>query len=105
MLSHISQLALPTGLVFTTLSRFQLIELWETFLMQLDADEDGEPFFRPPVIAPAPNPLQPRDENQRQQQQQHSHDRDSASAEPGGGADGEAREVAAVASATIGQEE
>ena len=26
---------------------FQLIELWETFLLQLDADEDGEPFFKP----------------------------------------------------------
>ena len=22
--------------------------------MQLDADEDGQPFYRPPVIAPAP---------------------------------------------------
>lgn len=32
----------------------QLIELWETFLMQLDADEDGQPFYRPPLIAPAP---------------------------------------------------
>lgn len=32
----------------------QLIELWETFLMQFDADEDGEPFFKPPAIAPAP---------------------------------------------------
>ncbi|MCJ1298355.1 Vacuolar protein sorting-associated protein 5 [Hypocenomyce scalaris] len=32
----------------------ELIELWETFLMQLDADEDGQPFYRPPVIAPAP---------------------------------------------------
>ncbi len=26
----------------------QLIELWETFLMQLDADEGGDPFFKPP---------------------------------------------------------
>ncbi|KAI4096523.1 MAG: hypothetical protein LQ348_001341 [Seirophora lacunosa] len=32
----------------------ELIELWETFLMQLDADEDGEPFFRPPAISAAP---------------------------------------------------
>ncbi|KAA6415453.1 MAG: sorting nexin 3 [Lasallia pustulata] len=32
----------------------ELIELWETFLMQLDADEDGQPFYRPPLIAPAP---------------------------------------------------
>ncbi|KAI4203650.1 MAG: hypothetical protein LQ350_001651 [Teloschistes chrysophthalmus] len=28
----------------------ELIELWETFLMQLDAEEDGEPFFKPPAI-------------------------------------------------------
>lgn len=28
--------------------------------MQLDADEDGEPFFRPPTIAPAS--LRPSDE-------------------------------------------
>ncbi|KAI4190345.1 MAG: hypothetical protein L6R41_000871 [Letrouitia leprolyta] len=33
----------------------ELIELWETFLMQLDADEDGEPFFRPPAISAAPS--------------------------------------------------
>ena len=32
----------------------KLIELWETFLMQLDADEDGEPFFKPQAINPAP---------------------------------------------------
>lgn len=48
--------------------RFQLIELWETFLMQLDADEDGEPFFKPPVVAPAP--LQPSDE-QPESEEQH----------------------------------
>ncbi|KAL8806492.1 MAG: hypothetical protein Q9182_001274 [Xanthomendoza sp. 2 TL-2023] len=35
----------------------ELIELWETFLMQLDADEDGEPFFRPPAISAAPMKL------------------------------------------------
>ena len=28
--------------------------------MQLDADEDGEPFFRPPAISAAP--AKPRDE-------------------------------------------
>ncbi|KAI4285351.1 MAG: hypothetical protein L6R38_000707 [Xanthoria sp. 2 TBL-2021] len=38
----------------------ELIELWETFLMQLDADEDGEPFFRPPAISAAP--AKPRDD-------------------------------------------
>ena len=34
----------------------QLIELWETFLMQLDADEDGEPFFKPAVVPTPPIP-------------------------------------------------
>lgn len=48
--------------------RLQLIELWETFLMQLDADEDGEPFFKPPTVAPAP--LRPSDE-QSEGGQQH----------------------------------
>ena len=38
----------------------QLIELWETFLMQLDADEDGEPFFKPPAVSSAP--LRPTEE-------------------------------------------
>ncbi|KAL8905889.1 MAG: hypothetical protein Q9207_002366 [Kuettlingeria erythrocarpa] len=38
----------------------ELIELWETFLMQLDADEDGEPFFKPPGISAAPT--KPKDE-------------------------------------------
>ncbi|KAL8763117.1 MAG: hypothetical protein Q9184_001010 [Pyrenodesmia sp. 2 TL-2023] len=38
----------------------ELIELWETFLMQLDADEDGEPFFKPPGISAAP--AKPREE-------------------------------------------
>ncbi|KAL8842666.1 MAG: hypothetical protein Q9170_000441 [Blastenia crenularia] len=38
----------------------ELIELWETFLMQLDADEDGEPFFKPPAISAAP--VKPREE-------------------------------------------
>jgi sorting nexin-1/2 len=28
----------------------QLIELWETFLMQLDAEEDADVFYKPPVI-------------------------------------------------------
>ena len=42
------------------LTQCQLIECWETFLMQLDADEDGEPFFKPqsappPVTAAPPN--------------------------------------------------
>ncbi|TVY86145.1 Vacuolar protein sorting-associated protein [Lachnellula willkommii] len=31
----------------------ELIELWETFLMQLDAEEDGQAFYRPPVEAAA----------------------------------------------------
>lgn len=51
----------------------QLIELWETFLMQLDADEDGEPFYKPPAISPAPIPQrndQQSGEEQPQGQQQ-----------------------------------
>jgi hypothetical protein len=43
-----------TSLVNIGLTEEQLIELWETFLMQFDADEDGEPFFKPPALAPAP---------------------------------------------------
>lgn len=27
----------------------KLIELWETFLMQLDAEEDENAFYKPPV--------------------------------------------------------
>ena len=37
----------------------QLIELWETFLMQLDADDDDEPFYKPPLSNPAPIPTNP----------------------------------------------
>jgi sorting nexin-1/2 len=32
----------------------QLIELWETFLMQLDADEDGQPLYKPSVPSSGP---------------------------------------------------
>jgi hypothetical protein len=32
----------------------QLIELWETYLMQLDADEDDAPFFKPQVVQTEP---------------------------------------------------
>ena len=31
-----------------------MIELWETFLMQLDAEDEGIPFFKPIGILPAP---------------------------------------------------
>jgi sorting nexin-1/2 len=34
----------------------QLIEKWETFLMQLDAEDDETVFYRPPVIEPANKP-------------------------------------------------
>ncbi|KAI9777939.1 MAG: Vacuolar protein sorting-associated protein 5 [Geoglossum umbratile] len=34
----------------------ELIELWETFLMQLDAEDEGMPFFKPIGILPAPLP-------------------------------------------------
>jgi sorting nexin-1/2 len=32
------------------LTKAQLIEKWETFLMQLDAEDDETVFYRPPVI-------------------------------------------------------
>ena len=38
--------------------------------MQLDADEDGEPFFRPPSITPAP--IRPHDDQQSSDEQQRS---------------------------------
>lgn len=31
----------------------QLIEKWETFLMQLDAEDDESVFYRPPVVQAA----------------------------------------------------
>lgn len=31
----------------------QLIEKWETFLMQLDAEDDETVFYKPPVYQPA----------------------------------------------------
>lgn len=30
-------------------NKCQLIEIWETFLMQLDAEEDENIFYKPPV--------------------------------------------------------
>lgn len=32
----------------------QLIELWETFLMQVDAEEDEQAFYKPPVEPAVP---------------------------------------------------
>lgn len=75
---------------FTLNPRFQLIELWETFLMQLDADEDGEPFFKPPVVAAAP--LQPSEEQpageeqHRAQQSNKSESREEGEIEQGAAA-------------------
>ena len=66
--------------------------------MQLDADEDGEPFFKPPAIAPAP--IRQRDGQQSsEEQQQQSHGEPSQ--EPG---QNETRQAAA-ATATVEQEE
>ncbi len=36
--------------------------------MQLDADEDGEPFFKPPILAPAP--IQQRNDQIQGEEQQ-----------------------------------
>lgn len=38
--------------VLTNLTDNQLIEKWETFLMQLDAEDDETVFYRPPVYQP-----------------------------------------------------
>lgn len=86
---HIPTSYLKIHANYKMLVKLQLIELWETFLMQLDADEDGEPFFRPPLITPA-SPLLPP--------QQH----DSRNVEPVGENE---RPHAAAATATVEQEE
>ncbi len=39
--------------------------------MQLDADEDGEPFFKPPALAPAS--VQQRDDQPEGEEQQLDH--------------------------------
>ena len=66
--------------------------------MQLDADEDGEPFFKPPAVAPAP--LRTSDQ-QRESEEQHRAQQGSTG-EPK--EQGES-EQEAVAIATIEQEE
>jgi sorting nexin-1/2 len=86
----------------------QLIELWETFLMQLDADEDGEPFFKPPVLTPAPNPLLSHQHQQQRQQEEgeqeeQAQDQGVPTVEPGGA--GAVSDQAAAALATVEQEE
>ena len=63
--------------------------------MQLDADEDGEPFFKPPVILPAPI---------RQGDEQRSSDEQQPGDGSQGGVEGET-EQAAAATATIEQEQ
>ncbi|KAL9104215.1 MAG: hypothetical protein Q9163_000815 [Psora crenata] len=82
----------------------ELIELWETFLMQLDADEDGEPFFKPqPALSPPiPNNQQEaRDDGEQKERQSlqklQSEDFDAAR-------EGETAQAAA-ATATVEQEE
>ena len=81
----------------------QLIELWETFLMQLDADEEDEPFFKPAVAQTEPLiPKAQREEQQRQQQKQNEHDSQQTSEQQ----DGERHsETETAATATIEQEE
>ena len=86
--------------------------------MQLDADEDGEPFFKPPVLAPGPNPLlsQPHEQQQQQQHQQQQQagqeqraNQGVSTVEPGGagvaGDPGIAGDQVAAALATVEQEE
>lgn len=80
----------------------QLIELWETFLMQLDAEEDGEPFFKPQQnVVPPDSKMGPQEDagqgdgEQAQQAQVNSVDERDA---------GETAQAAA-ATATVEQEE
>jgi sorting nexin-1/2 len=44
----------PRNNQFQLPNRLQLIELWETFLLQLDAGEEGNPFYPPPSEHNAP---------------------------------------------------
>lgn len=60
--------------------------------MQFDADEDGEPFFKPPAVSPAPL---------RQQDEQHS----TTKHPPEQGIDEGGTTQEAAATATIEQEE
>ncbi|KAI3230507.1 hypothetical protein DTO012A9_4448 [Penicillium roqueforti] len=41
----------------------ELIELWETFLLRLDAGEEGLPYYVPPEVSDAPAPAEPTDES------------------------------------------
>lgn len=69
--------------------------------MQLDADEDGEPFFRPPIIAPSPLPSL-NQQQPPQQQEEEPQSRNPTIVEPGG--ENERPQVSA-ATATVEQEE
>lgn len=69
--------------------------------MQLDADEDGEPFFRPPIIAPSPLPSLDQQQPP-QQQDEESQSRNPTIVEPGGENE---RPQASAATATVEQEE
>ena len=59
--------------------------------MQLDADEDGEPFFKPSVVDPTPS-ARPEDRQSQQQQQQPQQT-------------GEPQETAAAVAATVTAEQ
>ena len=78
--------------------KIQLIELWETFLMQLDADEDGEPFFKPPAVASAP--LRPSDEQPEAEEQHQAQQKDMNDSR-----DEDESEQGAMAVAAVEQEE
>ena len=72
--------------------------------MQLDADEDGEPFFKPPSVSTAPIPKsgEPQSQGEREQQPQQA-PRDSEETLAAG--EVETSQAAAAASATVEQEE
>lgn len=72
--------------------------------MQLDADEDGEPFFKPRVLTPTPNPLLAQQQQQQGGEEgQQQADQGVPTVEPGGA--GVVSDQAAAALATVEQEE
>ena len=47
-----------------------MIEIWETFLLQLDTEEEDQPFLKPSVMQT--EPIIPSAQQQQQQQQQEA---------------------------------
>ncbi|MCJ1240947.1 Vacuolar protein sorting-associated protein 5 [Varicellaria rhodocarpa] len=79
----------------------ELIELWETFLMQLDADEEDKPFFKP--TAAQTEPILTKSQREAQQQKQSQPRLSAESEEAVDDPDGHGQ-VEAAATATVEQE-